>query len=236
MPTKYRLFAQLLFCSVIGVTAGAQGRAIKDIPATSTLFNSGVSSSGSEYAFRIQSDQAGPSGSYPNSQAVRSVVQTAGDWILETAPFKVTPVRSVLVDLGDPVSGGNSGAPPFGSALVNARFIAKCHMVEYGGVNMLDIPLGATATCPLAISFEFGGNSFRIAMNWANFPDTEPVRISCGRANASQCSQWAITPMNLAGDYPTSIGKLLKLSAKPREPDQDLGNFRFSFSIGVSIP
>jgi hypothetical protein len=128
---------------------------------------------------------------------------------------------------------GSNGIPnpPFTARLVRARFIVKCH--EYG-VNMLNIPLGGTETCPLAVGLgkDYGS---RIAMNTANFADTEPVSITCTRFGTNQCSEWAIAPYSLDAS-PTSTGKLIKAATNPKDPEQDMGNFRFSFSIKVSIP
>jgi len=217
------------FCLALslGGIAHAQGKAVKDIPATSAIGNC----SGADF-FSIRSDQPGcESGTYPHSQTIRSVVQMAGDWILETQPFKATPTRSVFVDFSNPIpgTGPNGGDPvsPFTAALVRGRFISKCH--EYD-VNLLDIPEDGTAICPLVLALgpEYGA---RIMMDWRRNPGTEPVRITCTRAAAGQCSQWTIEPYSV-----TSLGKSIKASTKPREPEQDWGNYRFSFRITVSIP
>jgi len=236
MSTTRTLVASLFLCSALGGTIAAQGKAVKDLPALSTISDSKVSTSGTTY-FRVRSDGRGD---YLDSASVRSVVQTAGDWILETQPFRATPTRSVLIDFGDPVlgtgPGGSTPISPFGvdvsSALVNARFIAKCH--EYD-VNMLDIPPDATALCPLVVGL---GNGYRIAMNWVNFPDTEPVKFTCTRFATNQCSEWTVVPFSNPADdsLATSIGKLIKAGTKPKDFEQDMGNFRFSFTMKVSIP
>lgn len=204
---------------------------VKEIPATSTLSNA---------PFNIQSDQVGLEGTYPNSQTVRSVV--AEDWILDTQPsLKATPTRSVLIDFSDPVLGsGPSGSNPISPfpggvsfGMVHARFIAQCHE---NGVHVLDIPFNTTATCPLAVALR---NDYLIVMDPLRHGDTEPVKFTCIRPGTApnQCSEWAIAPYSL--DTPgKSVGKLIgpPTGTKPNSPGQDMGNFRFSFSIKVSIP
>jgi hypothetical protein len=58
------------------------------------------------------------------------------------------------------------------------------------------------------------------------------------RAATNQCGEWDITPFSdpLVNAPPTSIGKLVTVATRPRDPELDLGNFRFSFNIKVSIP
>ena len=231
MSRTATVVASFCLALALGGIAHTQGKAVKDIPATSAIDNC----LGADF-FSIRSDQtACGSGLYPHSESVRSVVQTAGDWILETQPFKATPTRSIFVDFSNPIPGtgpnGGDPVPPFTSALVRGRFISKCH--EYD-VNLLDIPQDVTAICPLVLALgpDYGA---RIMMDWRRNPGTEPVRITCTWAAAGRCSQWTIKPYSL-DPLPTSLGKLIKASTGPREPEQDLGSFRFSFRITVSIP
>ena len=236
---KTRLLAASLavaFVTLAAATSFAKGNPsppVKEIPATSTLSNA---------PFNIQSDQVGPEGTYPNSQTVRSVV--AEDWILDTQPsLKVVPTRSVLIDFSDPVlgtgPGGSNPISPFPGGvsfgMAHARFIAKCHE---NGVHVLDIPVNTTATCPLAIALRFG-NGYGIIMDPLRHADTEPVKFACTRpgTSPSQCSEWTISPFSL--DTPgKSIGKLIgpPTGTGPNSLPQDMGNFRFSFSIKVSVP
>lgn len=229
MSTIEKVILHLCLASTLGVSSMAQGKAVKNIPATSAVLDFiGV-------PLNIQSDGMG---NYPNSATVQSVVQTAGDWILDTQPFNGSATRSVLVDFGDPVAGTgpNSGAPipPFViPTSVHGRFIAKCHSAGYD-VNMLNMTPGVPTECPLNLAFESEGKSYRIVMNYVGYPDTDPVTITCDAA-AGQCKEWTITPYQSAASG-KSVGKLLKVATKPRESDQDLGSFRFSFRIKVSIP
>jgi len=224
------VFASFVLCLTLVATAAAQGGAVKDIPATSTI---------SDLSFRIESDGQG---SYTNSSSVRSVVQTHGDWILDLSGSKRIPTtRSVLIDFHDPVVGtGPGGTPtaPFGARTVNARFIASCHRTGYD-VNMLSMLNGAEETCPLNITFDDGGFRYGIAMNSVDTIGlgTEDVTITCLSAQTNQCNSWSIKPYVFSTtNGASSIGKLLKLATKPNQSDEDLGNFYFSFAIGVTIP
>jgi hypothetical protein len=175
---KRTLSASAFLSSVLVVTAAAQGGAVKDIPATTTIANS----------FRIQSDGQGP---YINSPSVRSVVQTHGDWILDLGGSKrVQPTRFVSISFGDPVVEGTLG--PLGAVTVNvnARFIASCHRAGYD-VNMLDMLADSEAPCPLNIAFDQpDGRRYGIVMNnavldtFGGQDDTDSVTIKCqARAN-----------------------------------------------------
>lgn len=178
------LLASVFLCSALVATTAAQGKAVKDIPATSTIYDSTP-------AFTIQSDQRGD---YFNSKTVRSVVQTAGDWILDTQLSRTTPTRSVQIDFGDFVSGtgpnGSDPISPFSGTEFNARFIAKCH--KYG-VNMLDIGYRGTTTCPLAVGLH---NGYLIVMNPANVDGTEPVKFTCTGFGTNRCTEWTVAPFS----------------------------------------
>jgi len=215
--------------------AGAAGKPVSDMPVTTTFDGVGVDTLPT---LRVQSDQAG---SYRNSSTLQSILQAAlGDWVLDTLNYTSSPQRKVLVDLRDqvPGSGPNGGAPtaPFAYQLVRARFIAKC--AEWGG-DMRTIPGGATIYCPLAIAFDdAGGVRYRLAMNSNNFPEVNPVQITCLATDAnSKCNQWKIEPSatQLNGER-KNVAKLLKVATKPRQTDQDMGDFYLSFTIHLTNP
>jgi hypothetical protein len=220
------ILAPVVLCSALAIETLGQGGAVKDLPATSTI---------SDSAFLIQSDGV----PYSNTASVRSVVQTHGDWILDLSGSKRTPAnRSVLIDFGEPIEGtgpeGGSPAAPFARTFVNARFIASCHRTGYD-VNMLNMLDSAEATCPLNITFDYGGNRYGIAMNSVSYAGTEDVTISC-LSRTNQCNSWNIKPYVYgSSNGASSIGKLLKLPTKPNQSSVDLGNFNFSFEIGVCL-
>lgn len=221
------LLASIFLCLALTATMAAQGGAVKDIPATSTI---------ADLSFRIQSDGQG---SYIHLPSVRSVVQTHGDWILDLGGSKrFQPTRFVRIYFDDPVVEGTPG--PLGAVMVNAnaRFIASCHRAGYD-VNMLDMLPGSEATCPLNIAFDQpDGRRYGIVMNNASLDtfggqeDTDSVTIKCLNAN-NQCNSWPIRPYQ---NGPSSRGRLFKFASKPNQPNQDLGDFNFSFDITISIP
>lgn len=206
----------------------------KDTAVTTTIDGLGVDTLP---ALRIQSDQAG---SYRNSSSLQSVLQaTFGDWVLDMINFTSSPQRKTLVDLRDPVPGSlNGGAPtpPFAYQLVRARFISKCN--EYGG-DMRTIPGGATIYCPLAIAFnDAGGVRYRLNLNPNNFPESNPVQITCVATDVnSKCNQWKIEPSvtQLNGER-KNVATLVKVATKPRQIDQDMGDFYLSFTINLTKP
>ena len=118
----------------------------------------------------------------------------------------------------------------------NARFIASCH--RFGDTNMLAMGVSQPEPCPLNITFKNGNSMYGIIMNAdpaggpATDPTTDNATIGCDSATTSRCEVWSITPSNSSGK---NRGKLTRLATKPRESDQDLGYFNFSFKIEVAL-
>lgn len=218
------LLTFLLACLALTSKVAAQGGAVKDIPATSTISN--------DSWFQIRSFGGND---YVNSSSVRSVVQTHGDWILDLSGSKRTSwSRTVDIDF-NPVVGGPPA--PFSTVNAPARFIASCHRTGYD-VNMLTMPLNEPKPCPLNITFDHLGDRYGIAMNSTEFDEfgydfTDSVTITCTVKPDTQCKEWMIRPYQ---NGPSSRGKLLKLASKPNQQNVDLGAFNFSFDITVSIP
>ncbi len=229
------LLASVFLCSALVATVAAQGGAVKDIPATTRILVS---------AFRIEGDGQNQNAySHSPSASVRSVVQTHGDWILDLGGSKrFQATRKVRIDFGDPVlfsdPNGHTPTGPSGalSVEVPARFIASCHRSGYD-VNMLEMSPGSNEICPLNIGFEYSGSQYGIVMNDASlddfggYDDVDSVNIKC-ESGMPQCSSWTITPFQNG----LSRGKLTKAASKPNQPNQDLGEFYFSFDIKISIP
>lgn len=195
-----------------------------DVPATTTLNDS----DGTGTFFRIQSDGLG---SYRNGiDSVQSIIQGIGDWEMDA---KSSGTRRVYIDFGDPVVPGDVSAP-FASALVPARFISKCASL---GFKLRDMTLGQIRQCPLATSFDFGGSSYRITMNPANFATTEWVQWTCLATAGGRCSSWEMGPSVVQSDGQRKArGQLIKIGTGKRNPDQLLGEFYFAFKIGVTTP
>jgi hypothetical protein len=234
IPTVALLFA--LSASGFGLQAGAKGKPPGDTPVTTTIEGLGVDTLPT---LRFQSDQLG---AYANSGALQSILQASlGDWVLDTLNYTSSPQRKVLVDLRDPVpgSGPGGGEPiaPFAYQLVRARLISKCS--EYGN-DMRTIPGGATVNCPLAIAFDdAAGVRYRLAMNPNNFIEVNSVLVTCVTTDAnSKCNQWKIEPS--VTQFPSgerkNVAKLLKIATRPRDVDQDMGDFYLSFTIHLTNP
>lgn len=225
----------LLVLSATGLQnpTGAAGKPSSDTPVTATIDGLGVDTLPT---FRVQSDQAG---AYKNSRTLSSIIQGIGDWELDMLNFTSSPQRKALIDFRDPVpgSGPNGGAPtaPFAYQLVRARFIAKC--TEFGG-HMMNIPSGSTIYCPLAVAFDdAAGVRYRLAMNSNNFPEVNLVQVTCLASANAKCSQWRIEPSatQLDGER-KNVAKLLKVSTKRGQADQDMGDFYMSFAINLTNP
>jgi len=100
---------------------------------------------------------------------------------------------------------------------------------------MLDMRKDEKRTCPLAVGLH---NGYLIVMNPQKQIGTQPVNITCTRVGSnSKCNKWTVEPYSL-DISPTSIGKLFgpPTGTNPNDPQQDMGNFRFSFKIEISIP
>lgn len=230
------LTVAIAFASVVSsFETGAKGKPPSDTAVTSTIDGLGVDALPT---MRIQSDQLG---AYRNASSLKSILQSAlGDWELDLLNYNSSPQRRVLIDLRDPVpgSGPNGGAPvaPFAYQLVRARFIAKCS--QYG-VDMRNMQPNNLYPCPLAIAFDDAtGVRYRMSMHADNFPEVNLVQVTCLTTNATgKCNQWKMEPSvtQLNGER-KNVAKLLKVATKPRQSDQDMGDFYLSFMIHITNP
>ena len=228
------LFA-LIASSLVRQVRVEAAKPAKDTPVTTTIDGFGVDTLPT---LRIQSDQLG---SYRNSSSLKSILQgSLGDWELDMLNYNSSPQRTVLIDLRDPVpgSGPNGGAPiaPFAYQLARARFITKC---SQNGIDMRNMQMNTPYYCPLALAFnDAGGVRYRLAMNPANFSETNWVYVTCVSTNASaKCNQWKLEPSVIQMDgEQKNVTKLLKVATKARETDQDYGDFYLSFTIHLTNP
>jgi hypothetical protein len=234
---QVHVVALLLALTATGLMlpAGAKGKPPSDTPVTTTIDGLGVDTTPT---LRIQSDQAG---SYRNSSSLSSILQAAlGDWELDMINFTSSPQRKALIDLRDPVpgSGPNGGAPiaPFAYQLVRARFITKC---SQNGIDMRMMQPNNLYPCPMAVAFDdASGVRYRLAENPNNFIETNWVQVTCVAKDANaKCNQWKIEPsaIQMNGEQ-KNVAKLLKVATKPRETDQDMGDFYLSFTMHLTNP
>lgn len=238
MKRTFLLLPITLFLLALSVTVLQKPTDAAGKPPTDTPVSVNIDGLGADTlpTLRVQSDQAG---SYRNSNSLQSIIQGIGDWELDMINFTSSPQRKALIDFRDPVpgSGPNGGAPiaPFAYQLVRARFIAQCS--EFGG-NMTTISSGSTTYCPLAIAFDdAGGVRYRIAMNSNNFPEVNLVQVTCLASANGKCNQWRIEPSatQINGER-KNVAKLLKVATKPRQSDQDMGDFYLSFTMHLTNP
>ena len=230
---KKLTFLTTLFVSLCFLSTVSKAQKLVDTPVTVTIEGFGANSLP---PYRIQSDQLGV---YKNSRTMESIIQGIGDWELDMLNFNGSG-RTILVDLSEPVSNsapnGANPAAPFSPQLVRGRFIAKCTQF---GFNFLKMANGASNPCPLAIAFDQGGRRYRLAFNGENFPNIDPVTVTCTGFNSStsKCNKWKIEPSVLQTDGSLkSRAKLIKVAMTNRETDQDLGNYYMSFSITITNP
>jgi hypothetical protein len=221
----------------------AQKNKVVDVPVTTTILSADANIAP---ALQIGNDGAS---SYPNTKDVQSLIQSVGDWVMQS-DFSTVSTRTVFVDFGKPIAGscatcpnGNPIAMP--SQLYPTRFIAKCH--EYNA-NMFTLAFGATMQCPMYTRVIFNGDNYRINMNpnpaaQGYYPETNDVNITCtGMDSLGKCNKWKLEP---SGYYMMpdgsvargNVGKLVKPTTfRGKTVDVDQGDFYFSFSIQVTNP
>jgi hypothetical protein len=225
MAMRARLYRMAVLAGVLAAlplglhAAGA----VKDLPVTSTIVDSDPSGS----AYQIQNDDQG---AYTNSKSVQSVIQSIGDWVLDTN-YSSLSTRGVYLDFSRPLG----LASPFTTdpIAVKARLITQCP--TYGS-SVLSLKLNQVAACGLVIGFDYAGSSYRLAMNPSGvngYTDTDTVNVTCtGAGPSGQCNRW-----NIAGAGNGSTAKLLVSTKVNRKIIwEDKGNYEFSFSISVSNP
>jgi len=225
--------------AVLAIVAGAlvlrveAAKAPSDLPVTTT-----IADFGGGYPLRVGSDSLG---SYVQTSEVASmIVGTTGDWVLTTYYRNkgnlFTPSnRSVLIDLTEPVTPGNP-PPPFSLTNVQSSLMTACTRV---GIHLPQIPVGTTALCPGHFRFEAAnGLWYRLAMNNDNYPEVNPMKVTCNAADAGGCRNWTLRPSGttLTGTDPNpkSVAKLLQIDPGTTEAIADLGDYYVSFSITLA--
>ncbi len=212
------------------------GKPTGDVPVTVTIDGLGVNTSPT---LRIQSDLAGV---YKNSISGESIIQGIGDWELDMINFNSNPQRKIMLDLRDavPGTGPNGGAPinplgPIGHGIVRARFIAKC---AQNGINFMTMQTNTPYFCPLALAFQdAGGTQYRLNSNPTNYGTTNWLQVTCDSLGANlKCNQWTIQPSAIHSGEQKNVMTLVKPSLRPKDPEQDYGDFYLSFSIHLTNP
>jgi len=226
----------------IGLTLGsgtfAQKTLKKAVPVTSTIDGTGPLPDATVFSYRIQSDLLGP---YRNGvDSVVSVLQTGGDWQLDTL---ASPIRSVLLDFRDPVPNSNS-SPPFSTGQVRAKVETKSYLLYGNGKVSGMTGLNSTLITPLIVRFDFSGNTYRVLMNSGTYPETNYALVTCtgvvdpNNSDTSQCNQWRIEPSVTQPDgQRKNIAKLVRFyTSKGKTIEEDHGDFYLSFAIHLTNP
>lgn len=237
MPKQRILLMVCLALSFIfSPTSGAIAQKIKttDIPVTSRIADFNPETG---LGYRIQSDYL-YSGIYKNgADSVTSLLQAGGDWELNTKP---SPVRRVFVDFGDPAAGGAN--PPFQSAWVNARFITKSYLLGDRRIRNMS-GLNSTLSCPLHISLDYGGNTYRVDMSTLWSSGTDDALVTCAgvvdpnNPNTSQCNRWRITPSGTHDGQLRNLSRLVRVyTAKGKTVEENRGTYYMTFDITVTNP
>ncbi len=228
-----RLALALLLTLGLGLGRLAQGgKSAPDVPVTSILNDTGVVTAGTNY--QIQSDGLG---SYFNGVAsVSSILQgSSGDWVLDTTS---SSTQTIHIDLREPIP--NSGAaPPFAWELLPARIISKCHEALAGSFPAM--ALNQTLSCPTAISFQYGGNSYGLMMasgpnSDITYGETNNPLVTCtSMIGSNQCNNWTVLPIQQPDGTIKNIARLRK-ALKGNNNFAFLGDYYLSFSIEVTNP
>jgi hypothetical protein len=234
MSKRIRRIAQVSLVILVpclgALVAAAQNQ---DVPVITTVedFEAAIAPT-----LQIQSDGLGV---YRNSRDVGSLIQSGGDWVLDTNTR--TSTRGVKLDFTRPVagSGPNGGAPlPLPTGTYKARFISKCHVYGY---NLLGLAGGQTVPCPLTMAFDIGSDSYRIQMNPLTgtlvYPETNFVNATCtSPITQSPCDEWKFEPTAVAPDGSlrnrANLTKIVTSKGKTTEFNQ--GDFYFSFLIRLA--
>ena len=206
---------------------GGGGGGVPQATDVTTTLNDSTSSA----IYQLGSDGNGPYVNYSSAKdSVSSIIQQGGDWVLDT---KTSTTRSVSITLvPDPSNEPNS--PFSGPITLPTRFIMKCHLVVTNG--FFAIQPGGSIDCLMSTTFVYAGNNYHLAMNSANFPETNYVHVTCtGGDSSGVCNAWKITPQPGTG---YSVGLLQVQGDKVRGTTTwvNIGYYDVNFSFKVTNP
>ena len=149
--------------------------------------------------------------------------------------------RTVFFDLSEPAVAQpqfpdypNSNLPqPPEAGYYPAHMIAKCNVVN---VDMLTLTIGGSVQCPGSFRFQAtDGAWYRLAFNPSNYPQVNPLQVTCLTTANNACSSWSLTPSGGASTtdpLPKNVTKLLRINTN-EEVLADLGDYYVSFNITV---
>lgn len=213
---------------------------------TSTPVTSAISDADPTIAPTLQIRSDG-GGAYANSSTLTSVIQSIGDWELDSYNPR-NSTRTMYLDFGQPIAGsGPNGGDPISipSGLYKVHMISKCHLYNN---SFATIAPGTTVSCPLHIGAIYvGTQQYAVQMNpYQSAADTAWVEtnyanVACTSVSGT-CAQWTLTPSGSAADgSQANVAALLHYStvtAKGKTTTTIVkeGDFYVSFRINVSNP
>jgi hypothetical protein len=224
MKRSILIFASVLYAILAIASPGLAGQKGSTIPTEATFRNNCQLASDCDPALpydRIGSDRMVP---YPytylnGSDEVKVVIDSSGEFILDTNTNSGRIYRSLYVDISDPVSPGQPFPPAFalGYGWVDAYVVTQA-----GGLSAM--VSGSSHFAGLAVNFP--GWSLRFGLPPGE-QDTSLVQVTCvGPApSGSPCDTWELEAA------PTAVAKLLSVSSKGQT--KDYGNFYMPFKVTV---
>jgi hypothetical protein len=204
------------------------------IPATSNVYDNDPAVAP---ALQIQSDQLGTYGPADNGSIISTATgqfqtHAAGDWWV--APQST---RSIYLDFSQPIpgsapGGGDPVSLPSGRYF-EASLIGDC---DLAGTNLLNMPNGTTASCPLNVVFEYNGGFYRLHMNPVNYPDTNYMTVTCTNGGITHlCSGWTFGPSaGTPGNSTNRTALAQQIFTKKSSSEVRLGDYYFSFFFSVT--
>jgi hypothetical protein len=188
--------------SALGATNAKPGAG--DVPVTSAV----------QSGFDIAGDGIG---GYTNSSTLKSVIASNnGVWYLDLRNSKNT-TRTVSLNFGPghPLTGGHK-----------VFMYTACNFDNYNNVNLLNLAVGATVPCPMAIQFDHGGKQYLLRMNSNQDTGTHDVDIT-----RLSTTTWQIRPSVTGGN-----NARLSLQGKGNAGLVPQGDFQMSFAIDLTNP
>ena len=223
----------------------APANALAAVGGTSSAVTATIADADPAIAPSLQMKSDG-GGAYKNSNSLISIIQSIGDWELDSYNAK-NSTRTVYLEFSRGIAGsGPNGADPVGIPAGNYKvhMISKCHLYDN---SFLTIAAGQTMSCPLHIAFHVGTQLYAAQMNpYLSSADTAWVETNYANVTcttlAGSCDSWTITPSNTAPDGSRSnIAALLAYytttsKGKTTTTVIKQGDFWMSFRIGVTKP
>jgi hypothetical protein len=239
------LFSAGLALSITVFAQHGPSKGPSPIPATSNVYDSDPAVAP---ALQIQSDQMGTYGTYDSATGDASIISTAtgqdqthaaGDWWVGPSG-----TRSIYLDFSQPIpgsapGGGNPVSLPSGRYSYTS-LIGDC---DLAGTNLLNMPNGTTASCPLNVLFEYNGGLYRLHMNpgltsagTVEYPETNYMTVTCTNGGITHlCSGWTFGPSAGTLGNSTNRTALAQFITKGKtQGEVHLGDYYFSFFFSVT--